>query len=130
MSQRTVQATIAIPAEVVVQAPPPMLVSRVNADFLGMTPDRMTDVLRAMQRDPKYHEAIVGAGKFRSAPPSAVIAFLRERQLADVPSNGPANDPQAAEPSEDDQADALLGYRPTPAPASAPRAVSSPRRRS
>ena len=68
---------IALPS-VTVQASPPALITRRNADHLGMTADEVLRVLRAMRADPRFREAVIVHGKsYRAAPPDAIIAYLR-----------------------------------------------------
>jgi hypothetical protein len=70
---------ITVPA-VTLNAPPPALVSRRNADHVGMTGDELVRVLRAMRADPRpeFRDAVIVYGKsFRAAPPAAIVAYLR-----------------------------------------------------
>jgi hypothetical protein len=95
--------TINIPLDalgpVTVTAPPPALVSRVNAHHVGLDPDVLVRVLRLMSADPTHGPAVIACGKsFRAAPPDAVVAFLRSR-------SSPA-EPTPAEPTPvDDDVD-------------------------
>jgi hypothetical protein len=63
---------------VTVTVAPPALVSKVNAAHLGLKPNELVRVLRAMRADPRFRDHVIARGKsFRAAPPEAIIAFLR-----------------------------------------------------
>jgi hypothetical protein len=66
-----------IPAVTVVQAPPGLITKR-NADYLGMTAAELLRILRAMSADPRFFTAVVRHGKsLRGAPPDAILDYLR-----------------------------------------------------
>jgi hypothetical protein len=74
--------TLSIPIDAIgpitVTAPPPALVSKVNAGHLGLETRELVRVLRAMRADPRFRDQVIARGKsFRAAPPDAIIAFLR-----------------------------------------------------
>ncbi len=97
--------TVAVPLGVTVVGAPPGLITKRNADHLGLTGDELVRIVRAMSLDPRYRDVVVRRGKsLRGAPPDQSIAYLRSA-------------PSAAE-SEDD-ADGLLrelGYEALPQP--------------
>ncbi len=76
--------TVSIPlasleaAGVVVHAPPPAMVTKMNCErHLGITERQFLDALRAMRRDPRFAADVIATGKIRGAPPERVLAFLR-----------------------------------------------------
>lgn len=98
--------TIAIPLDalpsVTVSASPPALVSRVNAAHVGMEPDELLRILRAMRAHPRFRDAVIVHGKrFRAAAPEAIVAYLRA-----VPARAPAD----ASDDVDDNLLTELGY--------------------
>jgi hypothetical protein len=98
--------TIAIPLDalpsVTVTAPPPALVSRLNAAHVGMTGPELVRILRAMRADPRFREAVIVHGKsFRAASPEAIVAYLRA---------APARAPADASDDVDDDLLTELGY--------------------
>ncbi|HSM93420.1 MAG TPA: hypothetical protein VLT47_11090 [Anaeromyxobacteraceae bacterium] len=78
---------VAIPAGAVTLAPPPRLVSAVNADYVGLTTAQIKDVLRDMERHPLLGREVFRVGRVRLAPPDAVIRYLetRPRPVASEP---------------------------------------------
>lgn len=92
----------ALPA-VTVTAPPPALVTKHNADHLGLDRRTLLDVLRAMQRDPRFAHEVIVRGKLRGAPPAAILAFLKATPTARAAAPPPVNDVTPA----DDVADVL-----------------------
>jgi hypothetical protein len=80
--------TLSIPLDAIgpltVTVPPPALVSKVNAAHLGLEPNELVRVLRAMRADPRFRDQVVARGKsFRAAPPEAIIAFLRATPMVE-----------------------------------------------
>lgn len=87
----------AIPA-VTYTAAPPALITKRNAEHVGMSGPELVRVLRAMRADPRFREAVIAHGKsYRAAPPEAIVAYLRS-----VPA------PVGKEGSEDGDGDDLL----------------------
>jgi len=79
-----------------IHAAPPGLITRRNADFLGLSGDELVRIVRAMSHDPRFADQVVVFGKsLRGAPPDAILAYLRA-----APSIA-AND---GEPEDDDSA--------------------------
>src|SRR5262249_47315944 len=74
-----VPATVEIPAEqMTIHAAPPGLITRRNADYLGLTGDELVRIVRAMSRDPRFADQVVVYGKsLRGAPPDSILAHLR-----------------------------------------------------
>jgi hypothetical protein len=71
----------ALPA-VTVTAPPPALVTKYNAEHLGLDRRTLLEVLRGMQRDPRFADEVIVRGKLRGAPPAAILAFLKATPAA------------------------------------------------
>ena len=88
----TVTTTIAIPVgDLAITAAPPALVTKRNADHLGLSGAELVKVLRAMRADPRFREAVIVRGKsFRAAPPAAILAYLRA--APPVEDDGPDKD--------------------------------------
>jgi len=101
LSARDSPRTIAIPIDALglehisVVAAPPALITRLNGDHLGMTGDAVVRALCEMRAHPRYREHVIARGKYRAAPPEAIIAYLREV-------------PEAASEEEDDELDGSL----------------------
>jgi hypothetical protein len=78
-----VPVTVEIPAEqMTIHAAPPGLITRRNADYLGLTGDELVRIVRAMSRDPRFADQVVKFGKsLRSAPPDSILAYLRSAPL-------------------------------------------------
>jgi hypothetical protein len=74
-----VPATVEIPAEqLTIYAAPPGLITRRNADHIGLSGDELVRIVRAMSRDPRFADQVVMSGKsLRGAPPDAILAYLR-----------------------------------------------------
>lgn len=91
----TLTIPLAALSGLVVQAPPPALVSSdTGAEHVGLTPAALREHLAWMARHPRWRESVIVASrKRRLAAPCDVIASLRERYAA------PATD--AAEPASD-----------------------------
>jgi hypothetical protein len=91
--------TLTIPLDklgpVQVNAPPPALVSRINAAHVGLSPDQLVDALREMARDPRFAAEVVSRGKLRAAPPDAIVRFLRQRPAAPTVETDEADDDAA-----------------------------------
>jgi hypothetical protein len=105
-----VPVTVEIPAEqMTIHAAPPGLITRRNADYLGLTGDELVRLMRAMARDPLFADQVVKFGKsLRGAPPDSILAYLRAAPPA------AANDGDQDDDSDVD--DALLasaGYERT-----------------
>jgi hypothetical protein len=103
-----VPLVVEIPADqMTIHAAPPGLITRRNADYLGLTGDELMRMLRAMRADPRFRDRVIVHGKsYRAAAPDDLIAFLRA-----APTTTPAS-----EDAEDDEdaVDAVLregGYR-------------------
>lgn len=104
---------IAIPSVTLVQAPP-ALITRRNAEHVGMAGPEFLRTLRAMRADPRFRDAVIVHGKsFRAASPEAVVAYLRA-----VP-------PGAANEAESDDLLRELGYERTPRALGAARGTMS-----
>lgn len=110
--------TIAIPLDaipaVTYTAAPPALITKRNAEHLGMSGPELGRVLRAMRADPRFREDVIARGKsYRAAPPEAILAYLRS-----VPA------PVAKEADDGDGDDLLreLGYERASQPKGAPKA--------
>lgn len=73
--------TVAIPIEALsgltVVNPPPALLTRRNADYLGLSSAEFLETLRRMRRDKRFAASVIVCGKLRAAPPDAIVAFLR-----------------------------------------------------
>lgn len=93
--------TVELPAEqMTIHAAPPGLITRRNADHLGLTGDELVRIVRAMSRDPRFADQVVIHGKsLRGAPPASILEYLRTAPPI------AAND---GEPEEDDGLDDSL----------------------
>jgi hypothetical protein len=113
-----VPVTVEIPAEqMTIHAAPPGLITRRNADYLGLTGDELVRIVRAMSRDPRFAEQVVKFGKsLRGAPPDSILAYLRAAPPV------VANDGDQDDGSDLDEALlASAGYERTTRPKSAAR---------
>jgi hypothetical protein len=90
----TLRIPLAALSGVVVQAPPPALVSSdTGADHVGLTPAGLREHLAWMARDPRWRgSVIVASRKRRLAAPADVIASMRERYGAARETDEAAND--------------------------------------
>jgi hypothetical protein len=111
MSTRTiaVPATVEIPAEqMTIHAAPPGLITRRNADYLGLSGDELVRIVRSMSRDPRFADQVVVFGKsLRAAPPDSIIAYLRAAPPV------VANDGKVEDDDIDDDLLAAAGYERT-----------------
>src|SRR5215468_1511614 len=113
-----VPATVEIPAEqMTIHAAPPGLITRRNADYLGLTGDELVRIVRAMSRDPRFADQVVKFGKsLRGAPPDSILAYLRAAPPVE------ANDGDQDDGSDLDEALlASAGYERTTRPKSLAR---------
>jgi hypothetical protein len=105
-----VPATVEIPAEqMTIHAAPPALITRRNADYLGLSSAELLETLRRMRRDKRFSASVIVYGKLRAASPDAIVGFLRSVPV-------PAVD---ATPGDDDGTAKLyaeLGLEAVPAP--------------
>ena len=93
-----VPATVEIPADqMTILAAPPALITRRNADYLGLSSAELLETLRRMRRDGRFASSVIVSGKLRAAPPDAIVDFLRSVPI-------PAAD---AAPEDDDGTAAL-----------------------
>ena len=59
-----VPITVEVPADqMTIHAAPPGLITRRNADYLGLTGDEIVKIVRAMARDPRFSDHVVVFGK-------------------------------------------------------------------
>jgi len=74
-----VRLTLTVPlGPVTIVAPAPALITRRNANHLGLTGDDLVRIVRAMALDPRFRDTVVRRGKtLRGAPPDQILAFLR-----------------------------------------------------
>lgn len=66
-----------VPVTLTVVQGPPALITRRNADHLGLSSAEFLETLRRMRRDKRFGASVIVSGKLRAASPDAIVAYLR-----------------------------------------------------